>query len=176
MLYHYFDKSTGPFINLSELTLNEAEKVMNDIRKTKRGFASKRSTDYIKIRRELEEKAREIFILKGGRPKRSVPHYMTLGECEWLKSWYENGKHIKIPLKEFDYKTISFTYGDLFPTMRDKDGKSYRGEIYLVEEIANIISEYGFPHEWNKDGKLAPERYIEVQVWDDDILKQYEYI
>ncbi|MDR6552622.1 hypothetical protein [Paenibacillus qinlingensis] len=169
-LYHYYDDSVGPFCNLSDLEPEEAERVLNDLRVQKRGFASKRSMDYLTIRRNLENRARELFIEKGGKPIRSYPHYMTVGECPRLMDWYNQGKVLRIPIAEFDSMTLSFTYGDLFPTMRYQDGKKYRGQVYTLNEIYHVIEEFGLPQEWNSQGKDGPERYIEVQIWDDKPL------
>ena len=36
-----------------------------------------------------------------------------------------------------------------------------------------MIEKYGFPQVWNGDGTYGPERYIEVQVWDDKLVKAY---
>ncbi|MCJ7842163.1 hypothetical protein MUB24_14885 [Lederbergia sp. NSJ-179] len=171
-LYHYYDESAGPFRNLSDLDLEEAEQVLNDIRIKKKGFASKRSLDYLKIRRSLEWKARNLFIAKGGKPVRGHPHYMTFGECSWLLDWYPRGKDLLIPITEFDPYTISFTYGDLFPTMRYKDGNFYRGQVYTLEEIYQVIHICGLPQEWNPEGNKGPERYIEVQIWDDQPIRK----
>ena len=91
---------------------------------------------------------------------------MTLGPCEWIKQWYQRGREVKIPLDDVDPEMISFTYGDLFPTMRFKDDKPYRGKVYLKNEILRLVDEHGWPQEWNKDGDQGPERYVEVQVWD----------
>ncbi len=172
-LYHYFDESTGPFQNLSDLKPEEAERILNDIRVQNKGFASKRSADYLIVRRSLEAKARELFILKGGKPIRYYPHYMTIGECPWLLEWFVKGKELYIPIKEFDPYSISFTYGDLFPTMRYQDGKKYRGQIYTINEINEVIKEFGLPQEWNPLGNNGPERYIEVQIWDDKPLTRW---
>ncbi|WP_244852876.1 hypothetical protein [Bacillus sp. J14TS2] len=147
---------------------------MNDIRESKRGFASKRSFDYLKIRHRLELKARDLFISKGGKPLRTHPHYMTLGECPWLLDWYPTGQELLIPIAEFDSSVISFTYGDLFPTMRYQDGKAYRGQVYTLEEIYEVIHQYGLPQEWNPEGNKGPERYIEVQIWDDQPIRKYK--
>lgn len=174
LLYHYYDASTGPFCNLSDLELDDAEIVLNEIRNEGKGFASKRSPEYLAIRKELETTARTMFERKGGRPVRRYPHYMTFGACPWLLSWYPNGKELCIPATEFDLSTISFTYGDLFPTMRYQDGKPYRKQVYTIQEIYEMIRQYGLPQEWNADGTLAPERYIEVQVWDDVPLQSYK--
>ncbi|MBB3153178.1 hypothetical protein FHS16_003240 [Paenibacillus endophyticus] len=170
LLYHYYDESTGPFVNLSDLEVDEAERVLSNIRLNKKGFASKRSMDCLQIRRSLELKAREIFVSKGGKPSRSHPHYMTLGKCPWLLDWYPLGKELEIPIYEFETDNISFTYGDLFPTMRYQDGKPYRKQVYTLNEIRKVINEFGLPQVWNFDGNKGPERYIEVQIWDDKPL------
>lgn len=70
---------------------------------------------------------------------------------------------------------ISFTYGDIFPAMRYKDNKPYRGKVYTLNEIEEIVNIYGLPQEWNSDGKKGPDRYIEVQVWDNEVIKKYLY-
>lgn len=136
-------------------------------------FASRRGPDYLSIRRELEARTRAMFLAKGGRPVRKAPHYMTLGACPWLLAWYRDGRAIRLPLANFDPQTISFTYGDLFPAMRFDDGKPYRRQVYLLEEIEGIVERYGLPQDWNADGRLGPERYIEAQVWDDAPLTKY---
>lgn len=156
-LCHYFDESVGPFRNLSDLEPEEAERILNEIRVQKKGFASKRSIDYLTIRRSLELRARELFIRKGGKPVRRYPHYMTVGECPWLLEWFEKGREFSITITEFDSLTLSFTYGDLFPTMRHQDGKKYRDQVYMLNEIYQVINEFGLPQEWNSQGKDGPE-------------------
>jgi hypothetical protein len=166
-LFHYYEKSVGPFRNLSDLPPDQAELIQDRIRSEGKQFASKRSPDYLTIRRQLEAKARELFIHKGGMPVRISPHYMTIGACPWIKEWYENGEEICIHINEFADSTISFTYGDLFPTMRFEDGKIYRKQVYTKDEIYKIIDRFGMPQLWNHDGSHGPERYIEAQIWDD---------
>ncbi|GGD92073.1 hypothetical protein [Paenibacillus nasutitermitis] len=170
-LYHYYDESTGPFRNLTDLPPTEAENMLQTIRQLKKGFASQRSMDYLAIRRSLESKARELFIRKGGMPVRSCPHYMTLGKCPWLAGWYPSGRVLQYALADFDPGSISFTYGDLFPAMRFQDGKPYRNQVYTVDEIFLVINQFGMPQQWNPLGDQGPERYIEVQVWDDSPLR-----
>jgi hypothetical protein len=172
-LYHYFDLDTGPFRNLSELPIDEAFEISNRLRQEGTTFASQRSDDYIIIRREIETLARNHFLTKGGKPKSSFPHYMTLEACEWLETWYRKPGVLSIPWDEFLEESISFTYGDLFPTMRYQDHKPYRKQIYTKNEIIEIINQFGFPQEWNKIGDKGPERYIEVQIWDEEIIKKY---
>ena len=91
---------------MSDLPLAEAEKVLTRIRQAGSVFASKRSTDYLMIRRELEERVRRLFIEKGGKPRRQRPHYLILGECSWLKSWYQEGRELRVPLDGFEADTV----------------------------------------------------------------------
>jgi hypothetical protein len=172
-LYHYYESRRGPFRSLTDMPIDEAMVLFKQLKSDPTLFASKRSDDYLLIRRELERKARELFIAKGGRPLRQTPHYMTLGKCDWLLEWYSDGQQLEIALSEFDESTISFTYGDLFPTMRYQDGKPYRGQVYTKDEIFDLIKEYGLPQNWNENGDKGPERYIEVQIWDDGPLMKY---
>ena len=98
---------------------------------------------------------------------------MILGACPWLLEWYQDGVEIRVPLADFDPHIISFTYGDTFPTMRYKDGKSYRGKVFTEEELPALIQQFGLPQDVNPAGALGPDRYIEAQVWDDTPLAQF---
>lgn len=173
VLSHYYAKSRGAFRSLSDLPPKEAEQVMATIRASGIGFASKRSDDYLTIRAELESRVRQIFIDKGGQPKRLHPHSMILGTSAWLKRWYPDGQELCIPLAQFDPDGVSFTYGDIFPAMRYQDGKPYRGQVYRMQDLEALIQQYGLPQDWNPDGRLGPDRYIEAQVWDDAPLHPY---
>ncbi|MCJ8013198.1 hypothetical protein MUG84_15810 [Paenibacillus sp. KQZ6P-2] len=84
-----------------------------------------------------------------------------------------NPSWIAINIDEFEESAISFTYGDLFPTMRYQDNKPYRRQVYTKQEIIKVIEEFEMPQEWNRNGDKGPERYIEVQVWDDAVIQRY---
>lgn len=109
--------------------------------------------------------------------ERAVPHYMVVEHSPWLSSWFENSVFIRIPIEEFDTKTISFTYGDSHPTFspwpREDDWKEYRRKLYTYDEILEIIERYGLPQDWNNEGKYGPERYIEAHIWSDETIDQY---
>lgn len=175
-LYHYYDKNFQPFLNLSDLPTKEAESILARIRQENpNSFCAKRAPEYMEKRFYFENILREEFAKKGGRIERKAPHYMTVEHSPWLNSWYENGAFIKIPIEEFDVNTLSFTYGDSHPTFSDRvnDGKEYRKQLYTYDEILKIIDKYGLPQDWNDDGKLGPERYIEVHVWSDETIRCY---
>jgi len=116
-LYHYFEKEKGPFITLSDLHDDEAIKIHNSLEINDNNF-SKRNFDrkYILNRRIIENWLYGAFMKKDGKPERKNPHYMILGECNDPEKWFNKMDYIKIPLNEFNLDTVSFTYGDSFPT------------------------------------------------------------
>lgn len=172
-LYHYYDCTRGPFRNLSDLPAEQAEAVLASIRERGEGFASRRAADYLAIRRDLETRVRALFVEKGGRPVRARPHYMILGACAWVKSWYTEGCELSIPLAQVAPEHVSFTYGDTFPAMRYGDGRPYRGQVYVLAELPALIEQYGLPQVWNATGANGPDRYIEAQIWSDDPLRSW---
>lgn len=177
-LYHYYDRSVGPFKNLSDLSVEEAEKIIQNIKNNKpSSMAGQRDSNYMKRRLNYETLARNLFIEKGGKPTREAPHYMVVEPCEWLNSWYIDGGFVKIPIEEFDIKTISFTYGDMHPTFSPlvNDEKEYRKKLYTYTEILEIIDKYGLPQNWNRHGSFGPERYIEVQIWSDETILMHNH-
>lgn len=166
-LYHYYEKIWGPFVNLSNLSIGDAQEILNMIKNEDKVFAAHRYDGYLERRTELEKQAREMFIAKGGNPILQSPHYMVVEACPWLETWYIEGEYLKIPITEFEMNTVSYTYGDMFPTFSPSvcDGKEYRNKLYNYEEIMQIIQKYGLPQHWNAKGQYEPERYIEAQVW-----------
>lgn len=175
-LYHYYDKTIGPFKNLSDLSIEEANKVLQEIAIEKPNVqCAKRNADYMQARVYYEDILRNEFKKKGGLISRKSPHYMVVEHSPWLSTWFENSSFIKIPIEEFDLRTISFTYGDSHPTFSERvnDGKEYRKKLYTYDEILKIIEKYGLPQDWNDDGKHGPERYIEAHIWSDDTINAY---
>ena len=170
LLYHYYDLKTGPLRNLSDLDDAEANRILEEIRKNKPDtMCAKRQKEYIADRRRFENILRTEFLKKGGLIERPVPHYFVVGKCDLLASWFENSAYIEVDSDNLDTHTISFTYGDSHPTFSDrvKDEKEYRKKLYTFDEIFGVIEKYGYPQDWNADGKYGPERYIEAHIWTD---------
>lgn len=101
-LYHYYDKNIGPFRNLSELSMEDANRVLREIAITKPNVqCAKRNADYMQARAYYENILRNEFQKKGGVICRQVPHYMVIEHSPWLSSWYENSSYIKIPIEKY---------------------------------------------------------------------------
>lgn len=182
-LYHYFDRAVGPFVSLSDLPLREAKAVIRAIELEKPNVqCAHRHPTYMEDRCAYEEILRTEFRKKGGVLQRENPHYLVVEHSPWLSTWFENSDFIRIPIEEFNLKTVSFTYGDSHPTFsprpREDDWKEYRRTLYTYEEILEIIDKYGLPQEWNDDGRFGPERYVEAHVWSEEPIGRYrtEYI
>lgn len=94
-LYHYFERKIGPFVSLSNLSVKDAMKVQAelDIRNTS-FHAGKRKEKYYERRKYLEQLVRTMFIKKGGQPILTVPHYMVIGECPWLATWFADSDYV----------------------------------------------------------------------------------
>lgn len=176
-LYHYFDRSTGPFRNLSDLSDEEAKTVLREIRqKRPRSQAASRDEKYMARRAAYERTAYDLFLKMGGRPRRKTPHTMAVEACDWLYSWYEKPSFVRIPIEAFDLKTLSFTYGDLHPTFSPivTDGKEYRKKLYLYPDILKIIEKYELPQNMPPaEGVIGLPRYVEVQIWSDETVLAY---
>ena len=128
-LYHYYDAKIGPFKNISDLSVDDAKQLLDEIRKERPDCqCAKRQESYVEDRIYYEDILRNEFLKKGGRIDRQIPHYMVVEHSPWLETWYENSSFVRIPIEEFDISTLSFTYGDSHPTFssRVNDGKEYR--------------------------------------------------
>ncbi len=179
-LYHYFDKSIGPFVSLSDIPIDEAKAILSKIKEEKPNVqCANRQPSYMEDRHYYEEILKAEFIKKGGMIKRQSPHYMVIEHSPWLSTWFENCDFIKIPIEEFDLDTVSFTYGDSHPTFsprpRADDWKEYRRKLYTYDEILCLIKKYGLPQDWNDDGRYGPERYIEAHIWSDETVDKYRW-
>lgn len=171
-LTHYYEKHFGPFNSLTRLDPLEAERVQSLIIDRGDVFAPCRTSDYLKKRRHVEQWMYESFTSAGGIAESRTPHYLILGDCEWLLQWYRECSTLRIDLNEIDLSKVSFTYGDSFPNYYFEDDRAYRKKVFFWEEIVKCIENYGLPQEWNSDGSGGPERYIEAQVWYDDFIKR----
>lgn len=174
--YHYYDRRSGPFASLSDLPLEEAQGVLERIKRERpHSQCAQRHEKYVVYRRNCEAILLGEFRKKGGVIQRTPPYYMTVEHSPWLSTWFEDCGMVVIPAEAFNLHTLSFTYGDSMPAFSPKiqDGKEYRRKLYTYEEILPVIHRYGLPQNWNDDGSQGPERYIEVQIWSGETIRQY---
>jgi hypothetical protein len=95
-LYHYFDSTIGPFVSLSDMSIDEAKAILNEIKTIKPNSQSAQRHDkYVEYRHNCENIIRTEFERKGGIIKRISPHYMVVEHSPWLSTWFENSTFIK---------------------------------------------------------------------------------
>ncbi len=184
-LYHYFEKSKGPFLSISDLPFPEARKKLKDIQMENPNLVNPRIDWFLSERYKMEDYVRKLFIERGGKPIRKHPLYMTVGEIKSMSTWYSYPECIKISISEFDLDTVSFTYGDMFPVFNPNlnDGKEYRCNVYKYNEILEVIRKYGYPQniEYNLREGIFPVgapinhllKYVEAQIWSDEVVSRY---
>ncbi len=64
-LYHYFNKEIGPFLNLSDLSINDANALTTELKqKYPDSQVAQRDADYIFRRRMYEDIIKKEFIKK----------------------------------------------------------------------------------------------------------------
>lgn len=183
-LYHYFERDFYPFMTLTALPIEEARQILV-AQKAVGNIGNPDIEGFLKTRYNRDKLLRDAFIKHGGRPQRTAPVYMMLGEHRQWESAYENPAAIKIPLKEFDPLTVSFTYGDSFAIFNSVlfGEEEYWNKVYLGDEILRVIERYGFPPyvEYDFKRSIYPSdkninhhlKYVEAHVWEDEILNKY---
>ena len=176
ILTHYYHKDDAPFQSLSSLDEDKALKVISDLG-DRTGLAYRRFKDphsYLKRRRETESWLRHEFVQKGGRPISKYPHYFVVEQARWIEEAYDDQSHkIQIPISAFSPEHISFTYTDSMVSywLQSQTDKvyyhpEYHGQVFLLEEIINIIDKFGIPdEEWRTDEARRYNLFIEAQIW-----------
>lgn len=185
-LYHYYEKSRGPFLSISELSFDEFTKLMNDLATQKtpenRFDESWKRDFYIQFRPYVERTIRNRFIEKGGKPVTDAPRYFTLGPATWFLDWYEEPRFLDIALAEIPSDSISFTFPDSMMSYLIAEDRyepfakykmPYHGEVYRLEEVEQLVKEYGMPDETDSINLEYGNRIVEAQVWDLDILRRF---
>jgi hypothetical protein len=174
-LFHYYEKGRTPFLNLSDLPVEEAIQLHTKLTAENNNFAKRDDNgQYMIQRRIVEERAYSMFTRKGGKPKRKSPHYMVLDNKAWEQcEWFNDFSVVKIPLDEFDKDTITFTYGDSFPAFKPIFDEEPEYELYLYDEIFNVIEKRGIPLRYVEGRPWYEPAYIEAQVWSDETIDRY---
>jgi len=179
---HYHLSDRAPFLNLSDLEGDRLWEVVGELMEMRRSTPSARvfGRPYVELRRLTEERLRELFIARGGRPERSAPHYFCLGSCAWFKGLYGGLEEVVVPLSALPSEATSVTLPDSVTAMGlgvrfglPDDSRPYHGRVFLLEELPELVAEYGLPSgevdDFYEGYESRPfEKYIEVQLWSDE--------
>jgi hypothetical protein len=170
---HYYLRENGPFRSLSDLPAGSEDPIFLDLltrHKRELGYRRRYGKDYIRIRRRVEDQLRELFIARGGNPRRRHPFYLVYGESAWFRDLNANQDEVRIPLSDLDPETTSVTFPDSFIALSRND-KPYYNQVFLLGELSELVERFGVPANdhlvpyeryWETDFEL----YIEIQLWD----------
>lgn len=188
-LTHYYRIGTEPFRSLSLLTDEEAARLMETmyVEGSVIWERFKEPDQYLQQRRRTEEWLREAFLVKGGRPQAACPVYMVLGRSKWVERMADpltlaTTVEIRVPLSIFQESDVSFTYPDSMISYwlgNDQLPKyyqpGYHGKVFTRSEILAIVQSKGLPEEgWETKTPDTLAHYVEAQVWNHDILREYK--
>ena len=177
---HYHLPDRPPFLSLSDLEGGIDNQIFQDMlnrHKWDETYNRRFGLNYLETRVSVENKLRDLFIRRGGKPKRRYPIYFVLGESKWFQHLNTEHKVIRIPISELSNKSVSVTFPDSYMAMTNSKMLYYE-KVYFISEIQDFLSEYGLPKDevpktYENYWKGDFERYYEVQVWDSDLLKIY---
>ena len=178
---HYYLKDKKPFQTLSDLENNTSHTIFQDMlnrHKSDKNYNRRFGINHLDTRKSVENKLRELFIKRGGKPTRQYPIYFVLGESKWFQHLNTDHQYIQIPISELPKDKVSITFPDSYLTMSAKE-KPYFEKIYFLDEIDEMTTRHGLPKDhipksYEKYWEGDFEHYYEVQVWDDEILTLYE--
>ncbi|KAF0815115.1 hypothetical protein IGB42_00192 [Andreprevotia sp. IGB-42] len=171
---HYYMAEHGPFRSLSDLPLGADDPVFQHLLTRHQHDGSYRrryGRDYIAKRRVIEAQLRDLFIARGGKPRRNNPFYMVLGSSPWFGGLNDGHQSLQIALSQLDPATTSLTFPDSFIALTRED-KPYFKQIFLLDEVAGLTGQFGVPSEpvpasyeryWESDFEF----YVEIQLWDE---------
>ena len=99
---HYYVQGTDPWKNIMLLSAEASFRKAVELSSAHKGMASYgRFTDFIKyypLRKAADKLVREQFICLGGKPQLEHPCSFVPGESDYLKTWFDEGDSLRIPL------------------------------------------------------------------------------
>ena len=171
---HYFYPGTDPWKNIMNLPEQEAFRVAAELAdKHKDTTSFGRFSDfanYYPDRKRADEYVREEFIKLGGRPELKHPYSFVLGECEYLRNWFDTNDKIVLALSDIPDEQISFTLGDSCALLIHGEEPVVLTKAMLLDEISACD---GSVEEYCKKS-LGRYAYIEVQLWADRSIYRRE--
>jgi hypothetical protein len=192
LLLHFFRKGSKPFQSLSDIPEYQALSIMRRLF-VEGSILWERFRDpssYLFFRKQVEQKIRNDFLLKGGMPQERYPIYFVLGRPKWIEDAADaqtinTTDEITIPLSILTPEDVSFTYPDSMVSAMMESAKNpeyyepdYHGKVFTLTEIAEIVTQKGLPGDkWQTRMPKHLAHYIEAQVWNrKPLLEYYEQI
>lgn len=161
---HYYVRGTDPWKNIMLLPEKEAFQKAAELASAHEGMTSYgRFADfenYYPLRKAADKRVREQFVALGGKPRLEHPYSFVLGESDYLKTWFDEGDSLRIPLDEIPDEQISFTLGDSCAKLSRNDSLEVLTKQMLIERL------HAFDDSLERlVQSIAPYGYVEAQLW-----------
>lgn len=161
---HYYVKGTDPWKNIMLLPEEAAFQKAAELASAHKGMTSYgRFADFINyypLRKAADKLLREQFTGLGGKPLLEHPYSFVLGESNYLKTWFDEGDSLRIPLDEIPDELISFTPGDSCAKLSRNDSLEVLTKQMLIERLHTFDDS---PESLIRS--IAPYGYVEAQLW-----------
>lgn len=161
---HYYVKGTDPWKNIMLLPEEAAFQKAAELASAHQGMTSygrfEDFRNYYPLRKATDKLVREQFTCLGGKPRLEHPYSFVLGESDYLKTWFDEGDSLRIPLDEIPDELISFTLGDSCAKY-SRDGSL---EVLTKQMLMERLHTFGDSPE-NLVRSIAPYGYVEAQMW-----------
>jgi hypothetical protein len=144
---HDYLPETGPLRSLSDLPLGADDSIFESFltrHKCEPTCRRRFGREYLRYRREVEDRLRELFISRGGKPKRKHPFYFILGDSPWFKGLNDGHLELRINISALSPELTSVTYPDSFIALTQTE-KPYHNQVFLLNEIDDLVMRHGIP-------------------------------
>jgi len=161
---HYYVQGTDPWKNIMLLPEEAAFQKAAELASAHKDMTSfGRFADfrnYYPLRKAADKWVREQFVVLGGKPRLEHPFSFVLGESDYLKTWFDGGDSLRIPLDGIPNELISFTLGDSCAKYSKNDSLEVLTKQMLIERL----------HTFDNSPErlvlsIAPYGYVEAQLW-----------
>lgn len=156
-----------PFRSITKVPTEKLVETLADLDETTAwGLSRFSDPEYLTRRLTVEQKIRDEFIAKGGKPVLKHPIYFFLGRnAEFEK--HERNKGYRVRLRDLSKDCVSFTYGDSMFSFNE-DYRRLKGEGYQSELCSKVFKFGDLPRVISHSDYQSSVRLpIEAQVWID---------
>lgn len=187
---HYHRADRLPFLNLSDLPAAELTSVLADLGSpASRALSARRfGPRYMELRQATEARARQLFIDRGGRPRRSAPHYFVLGSSAWFAGLHIDVAEVRLPLVDLPPDVTSATAGDSIsalglgvPLGVPAPDPAGADRVYRLSELPRLWARRvpsndvvpAHPAGYRGHQQTLVDAYVEIQLWSDEPVRGY---
>jgi len=126
----------------------------------------------------------EMLILKA---LGKLPEQRQQSAAELLEGLVLISAQEGVPLTDLPRDQTTFTYPDSFTAMGflprfglPYEPRPYHGQVFWLEQLDAVVGRYGLPADDPTDGyagyeRRPFERYVEVQLWADEPIRQLRH-